>query len=227
MSLGLDAVKTSESVSCLASLTTLTISFRRWIPQDRAIGRFPPTNCEPSTDAGTYPRQSWWVSDRSKQVIQALQWLNHGNRNLPGNSRFFTLEERSTDEWNAHFVDTLRLIEGWKEIEEPSSEEWFGMVSEAYELIAELTPPGRQRDAVMTRYLTFMDTHYAGSASQSLVHTVEEPVALKRPVGRRTVHQHVEPGDVAVRESEPANHGVGLRNRQRFLHLCSPSITPD
>jgi len=101
------------------------------------------------------------VSDRSKQVIQALQWLNHGNRNLPGNSRFFTLEERSTDEWNAHFVDTLRLIEGWKEIEEPSSEEWFGMVSEAYELIAELAPPGRQRDAVMTRYLTFMDTHYA------------------------------------------------------------------
>jgi len=61
----------------------------------------------------------------------------------------------------ASFVDTLRLIEGWKEIEEPSSEEWFGMVSEAYELIAELAPPGRQRDAVMTRYLTFMDTHYA------------------------------------------------------------------
>ena len=132
---------------------------------DPAGSRYRPISSDElraSTDAGTYPRQSWWVSDRSKQVIQALQWLNHGNRNLPGNSRFFTLEERSTDEWNAHFVDTLRLIEGWKEIEEPSSEEWFGMVSEAYELIAELTPPGRQRDAVMTRYLTFMDTHYAG-----------------------------------------------------------------
>jgi hypothetical protein len=35
------------------------------------------------------------------------------------------------------------------------------MVSEAYELLAELAPPGRQREAVMTRYLTFMETHYA------------------------------------------------------------------
>jgi hypothetical protein len=120
-----------------------------------------PDELRASSDAGTYPRQSWWLSGRSKQVIAALQWLNHGNRNLPGDSRFFTPEERATDEWNAHFVDTLRVIEGWKEIEEPSAEEWFGMVSEAYELLAELAPPGRQREAVMTRYLTFMETHYA------------------------------------------------------------------
>jgi len=117
-----------------------------------------------SSDAGTYERRFWWESNRSKQVIDALKWLNHGNRNLPDNSRFFTPEERATDEWNAHFVDTVRLIEGWKEIEEPSSEEWFGMVSEAYELLAELAPPGRQREAVMTRFMTFMETHYASTA---------------------------------------------------------------
>jgi hypothetical protein len=120
-----------------------------------------PDELRASSDAGTYARHSWWESARSKQVIGALQWLNHGNRDLPGNSRFFTPEERTSDEWNTHFVDALRLIEGWKEIEEPTSEDWFGMVSEAYELLAELAPPGRQREAVMTRYLTFMEAHYA------------------------------------------------------------------
>jgi hypothetical protein len=116
-----------------------------------------------ASDAGTYERHSWWQSDRSKQVLAALKWLNHGNRDLPDNSRFFTPDERTTDEWNAHFVDALRLIEGWKEIEEGSSGDWFGMVSESYELLAEKAPDGRQRDAVMTRFLNFMETHYAST----------------------------------------------------------------
>lgn len=116
---------------------------------------------KPANNAGTYERHSWWQSVRSTQVLDALKWLNHGNRNLPGNSRFFTPEERQSEEWNTHFVDTLRLLEGWKESEESSAEDWFGMVSEAYGLISELAPPGTQREAVMSRYLNFMETHYA------------------------------------------------------------------
>ena len=38
------------------------------------------------------------------------------------------------------------------------------MTSEAYELLAELAPPGRQREAAMTRYLNFMETHYAAAS---------------------------------------------------------------
>jgi hypothetical protein len=121
-----------------------------------------------ASDAGTYDRHSWWGSDRSKRVIADLQWLNHGNRNLPGEARFFTEEERKTEEWNAHFVDTLRLIEGWNEIEEGSAEDWFGMVSEAYELLSAKAPPGTQRAAVMARYLTFMETQYPRITSRNL-----------------------------------------------------------
>jgi hypothetical protein len=123
---------------------------------------------KPASDAGTYERHYWWQSARSKQVLDALKWLNHGNRNLPGESRFFTLEERTSEEWNTHFVDTLRLIEGWKESEESSAEDWFGMVSEAYEMLAEKAPQGRQRDAAMARYLNFMETHYASIANHNL-----------------------------------------------------------
>jgi hypothetical protein len=121
-----------------------------------------------ASDAGTYDRYVWWASDRSKRVIAALQWLNHGNRNLPGEARFFTEEERKTEEWNAHFVDTLRLIEGWNEIEESSADDWFGMVSESYELLAAKAPPGTQRAAVMARYLNFMETQYPRIASRNL-----------------------------------------------------------
>jgi hypothetical protein len=107
-------------------------------------------------------------SDRSKRVIAALQWLNHGNRDIPGDARFFTEAERSTDEWNRNFLETQRLIEGWNEIEEGSAEDWFGMVSEAYELLAELAPQGRHREAVMSRFLNFMETQYSRVANRNL-----------------------------------------------------------
>jgi len=119
---------------------------------------------KPANNAGTYERHTWWQSDRSKQVLDALKWLNHGNRNLPGEARFFTLEERQTEEWNSHFVDALRLVEGWKQSEESAPEDWFGMVSEAYQLLAEKAPPGRQREAAMTRYLNVMETYYASTS---------------------------------------------------------------
>lgn len=134
---------------------------------DPAGNTYKPISAEESTperSLGSYERYPWWTSPRGKQVIGALQWLNHGNRDLPGNDRFFTLAERMSEEWNAHFLDALRLIEGWKESEESSSEDWFGMASDAYGLLAELAPPGRQREAAAARYLNFMETHYTSIA---------------------------------------------------------------
>jgi hypothetical protein len=131
-------------------------------PNASAYKPISPAEAKPARDAGTYDRHYWWMSDRSKRVMDALKWLNHGNRRDPsGGVRFFTPEERTSDEWNAHFVDALRLVEGWNAIEESSSEDWFGMVSETYQSLADKAPPGRQRDAAMTRYLNFMETHYA------------------------------------------------------------------
>lgn len=66
-----------------------------------------------------------------------------------------------SNEWNAHFSDTLKLIEGWKQDEEGSFDDWFGMVSESYELLAEKVPPGKQREVAFGSFLSFMETHYA------------------------------------------------------------------
>jgi hypothetical protein len=132
---------------------------------------------KPAKDEGTYVHHEWWqssgfgrASKRSVEVMQALKWLNHGNRQPPGggNTIPWTPEERMSAEWNAHFLDTLKLIEGWKEDEEEASEDWFGMVSEAYEMLAEKAPPGEAREAAMVRYLSFMETHYSAVESHNL-----------------------------------------------------------
>jgi len=121
-----------------------------------------------SKDDGTFERHIWWQSKRSKQVLDALKWLNHGNRDLPDSKRFFTLEERLSPDWNAHFLDTLKLIEGWAPEEEDSPADWFGMVFEAYRVLTEKAPRDQERTGAMSRYLNLMETHYADVESHNL-----------------------------------------------------------
>ena len=116
---------------------------------------------KPGKDEGTYERHVWWTSNRSKQVIAALKWLDHDDRVL-------AREEQTGSEWNAHFIETLKLIEGWGPDEEDSPDDWFGMVSESYRLLAGKAPREEQREAAMKRYLNFMETQYAGVESHNL-----------------------------------------------------------
>ena len=119
-----------------------------------------PEESTPLKDEGTYKDDQFWQSPRSKQVLDALKWLNHGNRDLPGDNRFWTLEERSTMEWNTHYLDTLKLIEGWKPDEEPAPEDYYAMKAHAYMLLAGLVPPGKARDNAMGIYRSFLEQSY-------------------------------------------------------------------
>ena len=122
---------------------------------DSAAERFKPITkqeVQPLKDDGTYAQQFPWQSARSKQVLDALKWLTHGNRNLPDSQRFWTIEERSTVEWNARYLDLVKLIEGWKEDEEESPEDYLFMVSHTYSALAKLVPPGPAR--ATTRWAT-------------------------------------------------------------------------
>jgi hypothetical protein len=127
-----------------------------------------PEEAKPAKDAGTWERHIFWQSARSKQVLEALRWLNHGNRKLPDSQRFWTLEERSTEEWNARCRDLLKLIEGWAADEEPSPEDYLFMVAHTYSTLAGLIPPGPLRDNTMGRYLNFLETRYAETENRNL-----------------------------------------------------------
>ena len=119
-----------------------------------------PEESKPLKDEGTYKLDDFWQSARSKQVLESLRWLNHGNRDLPDDKRFWTLEERSSMEWNSHYVDTLKLIEGWKEDEEPSPEDYCAMKAQVYMSLAQLVPPGKTRDNAMGMYRSFLEQSY-------------------------------------------------------------------
>lgn len=141
---------------------------RRLDPSGNRYPRITPEEAKPLKDDGTYKPSDFWRSPRSKQVLDALKWLNHGNRNLPDDKRFWTLEERSTLEWNQHYMDLVKLIEGWKETEEDSSDDHMWMVSHTYALLASLVPPGTPRENAMGMYLAFLETHYSATQSRNL-----------------------------------------------------------
>jgi hypothetical protein len=114
----------------------------------------------PSKIEPAYRLDEFWQSPRSKQVLEELRWLTHGNRDLPGDKRFWTLDERSTIEWTTRFYETLKLIEGWKEDEEPSREEYSAMKAHTYGTLARLAPPGKPREMAMGQWIQFLEQNY-------------------------------------------------------------------
>ena len=123
---------------------------------------------KPLKDDGTYKYDLPWKSQRSKDVLEAERWLQHGNRQLPDSERFWTLEERSTDEWIARYQDTMKLLAGWKEEEEVSADTHYWLVAQAYSMLARLIPPGPARENAMGVYLNFLETHYTSVKSRNL-----------------------------------------------------------
>lgn len=120
---------------------------------------------KPLKDDGTYPPQRVFGSARATQALMALKWLNHGDTNPV---RAWTAEERKSQEWNGHFNDLLKLMEGWKESEEDSPEEYLINVSYTYSPLAAEAPPGPARENVMGRFLNFLETRYAETKNRNL-----------------------------------------------------------
>jgi hypothetical protein len=133
---------------------------------------------KPLRDDGARKAEEAWQSDRGKQVLSALKWLNHGNRMRPegGGVLPWTSDERKSMEWTERCLDALKLIEWWRETEEASPEGYLDQVAHTYASLAELIPPGSLRETMMRRYLVFLETHYAPTGNRNLWFTQVRPV---------------------------------------------------
>jgi len=138
---------------------------------DPAHDHFKPISAEEALPAGvndSYQQQLLWRSQKAKNLLAELQWLHHGDAEHNAKERLLTLEERSKDTWLQHFQDTLKLMDGWKEEDEASPEEYFCMATDALNDLAALAPPGRLRNRAMSAYLEFLEGHYANIESHNL-----------------------------------------------------------
>lgn len=112
-------------------------------------------------DAGKIEDVEFWQSDRSKQVLEHLRWLSHGNRRLPDGQRFWTAEERKSLAWNERYLELLKTLEDWKPSEESSSREYFHTKAHTYMVLADLVPPGPAHANAVLNFYSYVAQSYS------------------------------------------------------------------
>jgi hypothetical protein len=151
--------------------TEIGVEFNRLAAEINAGGNavplIPVERMKAERDAGAWNDVDFWTSARGKAVMEDLRWLNHGNRDLPGDKRFWTAEERKSLEWSARYQELQKRIEGWQESEETAAVDAFWMQSHTYALAAELVPEPAAQALAVRRWLTHLEQGYQPGEAQN------------------------------------------------------------
>jgi hypothetical protein len=111
-------------------------------------------------------------SEKSQDILDALRWLTHGNRERNGEVVRWTLKERSTQKWLAQYDDTLRLIHELTEHGENSPGGLLLHESRCAECAGNAGPPGPAREKAMEDYRAFLEDYYHSIDNSNLWFTM-------------------------------------------------------
>jgi hypothetical protein len=142
---------------------------------DAAGDRYKPISvgeAKPLASDGSYQPNLIGQSTQAQAIQDALRWLTHGDRERDGKVIRWTLEERSTQDWLAHYDDTLKLVYDLKEGDESSPEAFFCTKADALNSLAVLVPPGPAREKAMEAYTKFLEQNYHSIQNRNLWFTV-------------------------------------------------------
>jgi hypothetical protein len=142
---------------------------------DPTWDRYKPISAEeakPLADDGSYRQNLVGQSAQSQAIQDALRWLTHGDRERDGKVLRWTLEERSTEDWRAHYDEAAKLVYDLKEKDESSFEAYFCTKSDALNSLAVLVPPGPAREKAMDEYRKFLEQNYPSIQNRNLWFTM-------------------------------------------------------
>jgi hypothetical protein len=142
---------------------------------DPTGGRYKPISAEeakPLADDGSYRQNLNGQSVQAQAIQDALKWLTHGDRERDGKVLRWTLEERSTEDWLAHYDDAVKLVYDLTEKDESSLEAYFCTKSDALNSLAVLVPPGRGREKAMDEFREFLEQNYPSIQNRNLWFTM-------------------------------------------------------
>ena len=104
------------------------------------------------TKAGSTPKEEpYWQTGSSKRLLEDGQKLRYGSDSKPYSDAY-----RNTREWQQQLADYMNELANWSASEEKSEADYFHQKAVIYQALVELTPPGAQRDKILSAYLSFM-----------------------------------------------------------------------
>jgi hypothetical protein len=166
----------TDNILASGKMATSAEGFNALVPKfDPAGDRYKPISAEeakPLADDGSYRQNLTGQSAQSQAIQDALRWLTHGNRERDGKVLRWTLEERSTEDWLAHYDDAAKLVYDLKEKDENSLEAYFCTKSDALNSLAVLVPPGQAREKAMDAFRESLEQNYPSIQNRNLWFTM-------------------------------------------------------
>ncbi len=157
------AAKSAEGFNALAA---------KFDPAGDRYKPISPDEAKPAGDDGTYLQNLVGQSAASQAVHDELRWLIHGERERDGKVLRWTVEERSTQDWLAHYDDAVKLVFDLKENDESSPEAFFCTKADALNLLAVLVAPGPTREKAMDAYRKFLEQSFPSIQNRNLWFTM-------------------------------------------------------
>ena len=100
---------------------------------------------------GKFQINPFWSTPDSERILTAAQGLRTSTGGVS-----YSVQERSSTEWNQRLQEFVAQLGGWKQSGEESEMDFFNQKATVYESLIELCPPGDGRERMIGVFVDFL-----------------------------------------------------------------------